>query len=330
MRYLLITSLLFLNITLFNAQSGLEPSGNVKDVFASYKSNIIHKKKAVWGISLGATIDFGRKRNASFRLFVSGAIAKNLYHKNKFNTLATMQSEVEFFRGGIGSSVLNDDRYKFHIEMRTYPQLVFGLDYGMEMDGRPMNISIGQSMSTLYDPFDGSVSIGTIFINGINHNRNQQLGFFSLGVRQFQGYYANDGPPFGSFGFGDSFDRLWTGAGQLGVYFLNDFGFITDFAIRYDKFTGYQPDLYELSYTLQVDNLPYKDTEKQYYNQSRYQIRLGLRNTTHLTGSIFNPKRGDVQDYIHYGFSYPYHVNPMETFFTLGVDYQYKYLNIIK
>ncbi|MFK8008108.1 MAG: hypothetical protein AB8H03_17250 [Saprospiraceae bacterium] len=325
-------TLLFITLFSFSfflsAQTTLEPNDKVVDIFHIYKKNILNRKSFVWGVSGGITFDISTKRNSAFRLFLSGSIARNVIQKDHFNTLGSLQTEIEFFRGGLGTSVLNDERYKIHAEMRIYPQLVFGLDYGNKLDGRPMTISIGQSMSTLYDPFDGSITIGTCFINGLNHKRNQQLGFLMLGIRNFQGFYANDGPPFGMFGLGDKFDRLWTGSGQLGLFFLNDYSFFTDYAIRYDKFTGYQPNIYELGYTLQVDNLPYYNNEIQYYNQSRYQLRLGIRNSSHLTISLFNPNSIDMQDLIHYKLSMPYHVKPMGKFWTFGLDYQYKYIKI--
>lgn len=314
--------------SLLLAQTSLEPNSKVNNIFSVYKENLLNKKNFVWGITGGITIDISPKRNSSFRVFLASSIAKNLIRSNHFNTLGSIQTELEIFRGGLGSSVLNDNRYKVHFEVRTYPQLVFGLDYGNFMDGRPMNISIGQSMSTIYDPFDGSFSIGTCFINGINHKRNQQVGFFMLGIRQFQAYYANDGPPFGKVGLGDKFDRLWTGSGQIGLYFFNDYSFFTDYAIRYDKFTGYQPNIYEVGYSLQVDNLPYRQTEIQYYNQSRYQLRVGIRNSNHINISLFNPNSIDFQDFIHRRLSMPYHVKPMSSYFTVGVDYQYRFIKI--
>jgi len=314
----------------YSKSQTLEPSaGNVGQIFGTYKEALLDKNKLVWGFSLGATIDLGAKRNSALRLFVSGAIAKTLTNNDVVDALATVQSEIEFYRGGLGSSVLNDERYKINIEMRTYPQIVLGFDFDNRMIGRPMSLSIGQSMSTLYDPFDASLSLGSSFINGINHRRNQQVGYIIGGYRNFQAYYANDGPFFGGIGLGDRFDRWWTGAAQVALFFLNDNGFVTDFGIRYDRFTGYQPHLYELAKTLQIDNLPYKKTKEQYFNQGRFQLRVGLQNISHLTFSIYNPNWNDVQDRIHYITGAPYHIKLMDRFWTLGMDFQYKNIKII-
>lgn len=319
--FLIWTSFLF-------AQTQLEPGNKVHEVFDIYKENVLTQKNLVWGASIGGIIDFSGKRNASLRLWISGSIARSIYQKQDFYVLGNIQTEIEFFRGGLGTSSFNEERSKFSIELRNYLQLIAGGDFGQRMDGRPMNISLGQSMSTLYDPLDVSINLGTCFINGLNHKRNQHLGFGAIGARYVQLYYANDGPPWGNIFLGDKFDRLWTGSGQLGIYFLNDSGLITDLALRYDKYTGYQPHIYELGYTIQIDNLPYKEKDKQYFNQSRWQVRVGIRNMTHVNLSIYNPLRRDVQNAIHYERSMPYHTTPLGRFYTFGLDYQYRFIKI--
>ncbi len=328
MRYLFLT-LMFLSIGLFSWAQSFEPGKQVEKGFITYKSRVLDDNKIVWGVSLGATIDFSiNRRNSAFRFFVSTSIARTLTNWEDIDFLAAFQSEVEFYRGGVGTSQLNDEKYKIHIEVRNYPQIVFGCKGDQQMYGRPLIISVGQSMSTLYDPFIASVGAGSCFINGISHKRNQQIGYGIVGLWMGQVYYYNDGAPFGGIGLGDRYDRWWTGGGQIGFYYLNDNFFISEIALRYDKFTGYQPLLYELASTLQIDNLPYRQMEKQYFNYGRYQFRVGLQNMTHFIFSVNNPIQWDMQDIIHYNGGMPYHVKPIKRFFSYGIDYQYKYIKI--
>ena len=310
---------LFLLPLKLGAQNGL-----VEEFFVNYQEDLLDEHKLILGLSVGMTLDLGYKRNSALRWFFSASLARTITDGEKADLIASIQSEVEFYRGGLGTSVLNRERSKIHVEIRNYPQLLLGVIDNSKMRGRPLVPSIGQSMSTLHDPFTASIGIGSCFINGINHNRNQQLGYAIVGAWVVQAYYYNDGPPYGLLGLGDRYDRWWTGGGGISIFFQNDRGFITDLGLRYDRFTGYQPHLYELANTLQINNLPYKEIEEQYYNQGRWQWRIGLRNLSHFTISQYNPRANDMQDYIHYITSAPFHIEPMDRFKTFGIEFQYR------
>gem|GEM_PF-2474581 len=302
------------------------PNDDISTQLDGFRKMMIEQKKAVWGVSIGLHVELNKKRKSAFRLFSSFALAQ-VVSQHQWHAIGGFQTEIELYRGGLGSSLLNTERNKINVEWRNIPLLGVGFGNTLPLNGRPLFVSIGQSMGALYNPFDYSVSLGSYFINGINHKRNQQLGFVSIGLNFLNLYYANDGPPFGGIGLGDRFDRYWTGSGELGFYYAQGGLPFVSAAMRYDKFSGYQPLLYELGTMLQIDNLPYAKKGEQFYNQSRFQYRFGMRNGLLLGYSKYQPVKTDVQNLIHFFGRMPYHASPLGPHRAFIMEYQFRSLN---
>lgn len=293
-----------------------------------YNQHVNTGRNLVWGTSIGASLELGKNSKGSFRVFISASLLQNFTGSEQYKAFGGLQSELEFFRGGLGSSIHNSESSKFNIEWRNSVQLLLGADNhsGKEIWAKPLMPSIGQSFSGLYNPLDYSISIGTTIINGVNHPRNQQLGFGSLSILPLQFYYYNDGPPFGRLA--DSYDRYWTGGGGFGFYYVHGSkNVLTDVEVRYDRYTGYQPLLYEMGNTLGIDNLPYKNKEQQHFNKGRFQYRAGLYGFSHVTFSFYQPEATDVQYWIHWIRGLSFHHNTTKRYTTFGFDSNLK--NII-
>ncbi len=291
----------------------------------NYRSTFNNSRALAFGVSVGAVVEIGRKNNNGFRVFVAGSILKN-FAADDLKIMAAWQSEIELFRGGIGSSEFKGENAKFNIEWRNNPQFIIGANNGNPIMGRPLNPSLGQSMSSLYDPLDYSLNLGCIFINGINHKRNQQLGYFQVGVVSFQMSYINDGPPYDNWflPLGDEFDRYWTGNLDIGLYWLSQDFYVTNLGFRYTRFTGYEENTYELSDKFKLKNLLYRDPTVQFQNKGRYQYRLGFFNLGTLNISAYQPSKTGLQEYIHYKLNYPFHPNTTDTYWTVGTEFNYK------
>jgi hypothetical protein len=176
---------------------------------------------------------------------------------------------------------------------------------------------------------DYSFQLGTVFVTGINHKRNQQVGFLKAGAKWFHLFYMNDGPPFGGIGLGDTWDKYWTGVGGVGYHHITPNGEITSMELRYSRYTGDEPFLYDLSSTMRMNHLPHKDDSSQFFNKGRYQYRMGFRNSIYAGLNIYQPKITDVQRIIHQGI-WALHPNPTDRHFTVFGQYSYKQTSLKK
>lgn len=154
---------------------------------------------------------------------------------------------------------------------------------------------------------------GMIFSNFIlnNNGRNQVGGTVTVTHNDVTGYYYNDGSFLLGWGFGDNFDRWWTGSG--GVFVHNKHGYNAA-ELTFDQFTGYSPLAYELSTLLGV-NVPSYNLDEQYvsgkkkkapnYNTSTYHFRYFLAPGYGVDLGVMGALRGKngwvyaVQDMIH-------------------------------
>jgi len=298
-------------------------NSDIEKYFTDYKGKVLDSNKLAVGIKFGISIDLGWKKNGSIRGFVSVSALQNLT-TGSYKVLLGGQSELDIFRGGLGSSLLNENKSVINIEWRNSVMLLTGIDKNNPVYGKPGFVTVENETGALIDPLDYSFSLGTTFVNGINHKRNQQIGTVSISILQWLVQYYNDGPPFNILPFGDGYDRYWTGGGLIGFYFNNNNGFITDFVIRYDNYTGYQRNLYEVAGILKMDNLAYKNEEQQMFNQARFIYKVGVRNSFQLTYSVFEPKRTDIQYFIHHYLSHsPFHPRPLKRRHTFGANYKY-------
>jgi hypothetical protein len=280
---------------------------------------LLKDRKVHLGFNVGMAVVLGKHNLSEVRFNVSAGVSRAFGGPTEYaNLLGSYQLQLECFRGGVGSSLLGTERAKFIWDLRNVIQVHGGWVANNPVKGRPLNKLLGQSESAIRDPFDYSITLGTVFVNGLNHKRNQQLGFLGLGILEFAGCYANDGPIFHTIGLGDGYDRWWTGAGFAGLYFQNDKGFVTDVSVQYLRYTGWQPNLYEMSNLLGIDYLSYKSKKEEFLNQGAYIWTVGIRNTVQLYGKFYENKKMDVQNLLHIGNSYTFHPNVLNKRQTFG------------
>ncbi|MCH2224884.1 MAG: hypothetical protein MK066_08960 [Crocinitomicaceae bacterium] len=272
------------------------------------------------GYNAGITFAFGQHNTSEIRFNFSIGASKGFgsTFPNSAPFLGTYQIQLEAFKGGVGSSLLGGERAHFIWELRNILQLNIGHVANNTVKGRPLTKLVGSSEYAIKDPFDYSFGIGTVFVNGLNHKRNQQLGYFTGGVLEIGFGYLNDGPPFGWMGLGDTYDRWWTGAGYLGAYFQNNNGFITDIALQYQRYTGWQPNLYEMTNMLGLDYLSYKDKTEQFLNQGSWTWTSGILNSIRIDVKIYEAKKFDIQNLIHIGRNFTFHPNALKKRVTFG------------
>lgn len=292
----------------------------ITETLESQRQHLIVDHGLMMGFNAGVTFAFGAHNVSEVRFNVSAGVSKGFGSKATVNApfLGTYQIQLEAFKGGVGSSLLGGNRSKFVWDLRNIFQINVGYIANNSVKGRPLTKLIGSSEYALKDPFDYSFGLGTVFVNGLNHQRNQQLGYATVGVLEISAGYLNDGPPFGVIGLGDTYDRWWTGAGYLGAYFQNDKGFITDIAIQYQRYTGWQPNLYEMTNMLGLDYLSYKDKAEQFLNQGSWTYTLGILNSLRVDVKIYEAKKFDIQNLIHVGRNFTFHPNVLKKRVTFG------------
>lgn len=306
-----------------NSQNFLNNS-NIEQELIDYRHEILRENQLKSALGLGASLDLGTKSNGSLRVYVTVAALKNIFNAGSFNTLIGAQSIVEIYRGGLGTSVLDTEKSKFVFEIRNSVMLLTGWDDNQRISGKPGFVNVVSNKSPLFDPLDYSISLGTTFVNGLNHDRNQQIGTLSLSAREGRFSYYNDGPPFNWFALGDKYDRYWSGGGSFSFHYTDNSNLLTDFTIRFDNYTGYQTNLYETVDLLKLDNIAYKQKKQQFFNQSRIQYQLGIKNQQNVHISIYQPIYWDIQKFIHFNISHnPLHARPKPRTITFGADTNY-------
>lgn len=317
--YTIVLIALFLSIS-SNAKSQVfNDPGMITEALEEQRDGMLARREVFFGFNLGVSAIVGKNNLSEFRFNVSAGVSRAFgWDSDYANFLGSYQLQIECFRGGVGSSLLGTERARFLFDLRNIFQVNGGYVANNPVKGRPLTKLVGHSESPIRDPFDYSLSLGTVFINGLNHNRNQQLGFFGIGVLEFAAGYVNDGPFFSAFGFGDGYDRWWSGAGFAGVYFQNNSGFITEMSLQYQRYTGWQPNLYEMSNYLGIDYLSYKRKKEQFFNQGVWTYNIGLRNSIRIYANIYEVKKLDIQNLLHIGNSYTFHPNTLKKRFTMG------------
>jgi hypothetical protein len=314
---------------LFNCLSSVAQENNPVSTYeADYRTfyNKLNNNQLVTQFTGGATIEIGAHNYGALRLFAAIGLLKDILPRT-LNTNATIgyQLEIELYRGGLGASYLDKGNSKWQLEMRNQIALAGGWANTNIHFGSPYFALIGDNRSTMYNPYEYSLGVSTIFINGLTHKRNQQIGAFMVNARMFNFSYYNDFM-WDFLPVVDNYDRYWTGGGQVGFYFKNDYGFITDFALRFDNYTGYEPNLYETCTLLKVDNIPYSDLKQQSLNKARWQWKVGIQNNTQVNLNVYE-SNFDVQNWIHYRVTKStFHPRSLKLHYTVGANYQYNTL----
>jgi hypothetical protein len=309
----------------------------VASVLDDTRSRLLKGQGFVAGVALNVSVEFGLANNSQFRLSLSGAVSRGVLRReselNAAPAVANLQSELLLFRGGLGATMSNKERARLNLEWRN--QFTVAVGYAENRAGRflnpvagkPLTVFLGNSNPALFDPFDVSLVVGSTFVNGINVPQKQQIGGLSLGLYNVQVSYCNDGPIYNWFFMptGDAYDRWWTGGGRIGYYNASDLTFFTSLELRYDKFTGYQPNAYELASRLGLNFIPYKNKREALKNQGRYSLLAGIRNRMLVGVNLYDPRMVDFQNMIHTIGRMPFHQTNLKQ--RIGVQYDYRLSN---
>ncbi len=279
-----------------------------------------------YGVS--AKLNFEIQRFANFKLSLVAGVGK------RFNDLKFLQptfhTELLFYRGGMGSSLSISQQSKLNIDYIISFLMIGGIKErsvgDLEKRFNPINFFTDDSATPLQNPYYQSIAIGTNYIFFSNSfKKAQYVGIANINIeRSIQFTYYNDGTPFQYIGFGDGYDRYYTGGGYLAYNgeFTDDINIVE---LSFNKFTGYQQDAFELANHLQIDFLPYKDYKNYYYNQSRFRLKIGNNaNGFSVIFSGYDIQTNDSQDLIHYLIHNTYHPNPERSWRpAFGISYNY-------
>lgn len=275
-----------------------------------------------------AKLNFEVQRFANFRLSLVAGAGKRF---NEIEFLQpTIHTEVQLYRGGMGSSLSVFQQRKLNIDYIVSFLMIGGIkerkSIDLEKRFNPINFFNDNSATPLQNQFYHSFSLGTNYIFfSDSFKKAQYIGFLNFNIqRTYQFSYYNDGTPFHFIGLGDGYDRYFTGGGFFAYYGeLSDDINLIEFS--FNKFTGYQQDAFELANHLQIDFLPYKDYRNYYYNQSRFRLKIG--SNKHGFSAMFSGydiQTRDGQDLIHYLIHSAYHPNPDRNWRpAIGISYNY-------
>ena len=165
--------------------------------------------------------------------------------------------------------------------------------------------------------FKKSLGISTTF--ALIGTKLQQIGSFNFKINDFAFTYYNDGPPFNYILIGDSRDRWWTGGCVIEYV---DKKTKENYTITYERYTGYQPNSFEISNILLMNQTLYTNNED-LYNLGFF--NFGLKSRTGITAniSIYGDYTLDLQNVIHrYLTKNPIHKVTISNLLQLGVGYQ--------
>lgn len=285
------------------------------------RSELLTRHRAVAGLTFKLTIDLAKK--TELRVSVSAGIQQAVepFKESNHFLLPSYQIELMCYRGGIGSSLMTTERQKFMFEIHNNINMTIGFEQSNSTYGRPLWKSGSTSANSLYDPYKTSLTLGTTFVNGLNHERNQRVGIMNFGCKRFQVAYLNDATPFHWIWLNDTYDRWLTGALIVSLYEPRKWGNLTEISVRYDRYTGWQQNAFEASGALQLDRIAYKDKREVFLNQGRWQVSCGLNNNTNLAVGFYS--RNDLQDFIHYRISHdPWHQRTQKSSVSFGGSYK--------
>lgn len=259
-----------------------------------------------FGVSGKVQVEFNIRQNPSFKLSATTALGYMEKNSHFFPTVHT--GIILFNRGPIGS-VLNKKWH--HLQMHFFYSALgtFRLDKrSISLQERyvPFYHFSDFTANPLHNPYKSSLSYGAIWVH-MPKTVKQRIGFFNANITgRVQVSYYNDGGPILSW-VGDKHDRYYTG-GLLLSYHGNTYTELNLIELSYHKFTGYNPYAFDVGDKLQLDHLVYADTQQFAFNQQRW--KLNLTNITTGYGghiSLYNFNRLDLQDFLHFNTSVPYH-----------------------
>lgn len=274
------------------------------------------------GGSIGVNYIFDGKAapnfSVSFGLGISKKINRAISNRlGEWAIIPAYQMNTNIYKNGIGNSI-HRNRRKYQIDFVNSLSLTVGYKEFGKNNSSTENITFNPmtTPSVRYSDYEVSTTIATNFIIN-NNNRNQQIGFIGLNLWDFirAGYY-NDGPFFDKIGFGDSYDRWWTGGGFIELnteVFLRGFYLFSKhykypkqycylcslkFVISYDRFTGNVQDAYRVASKLGLSKVPPASEDESLFNRGFLRFALKHEDGWEIQKSILAPN-DDPQDRIH-------------------------------
>jgi hypothetical protein len=264
----------------------------------------------IYGYGITLRVGLGQKGCSEFGVAVTAGIGKSVGE----HALFTYQITSNIYRGGLGNSLLPSLQNDVQCDIVNSFGVTGG--WGRQTQDRFIHHWSVNQPAAMRTPFVNSATMATNFIWN-NHQRSQQVGFMGLQLGRTNLGYYNDGPPFQLNGTGDGYDRWWTGGGYVQVY-LPDNQMVVAY---FDKFTGFQPNAYEIANAVRLNNVMYRDIERMTFNRGR--IGLGYQHTSGMSLHAAVHNRFDVQDFIHRLLKYPYHPNAYTPRLIVGPQYFY-------
>lgn len=336
-------------LSLFFALSFIFPS------FAQSSSN--NENIVDIGAAIRLTFFFAPKNSSSFNVSASVSAQKNiteLFFEEGLKTdfIPFWQMSINLYNNGLGVSLLPSQKRG---ELDIIQTLGFSWGMGQLEDttrtayDRPYYVHTFNQMtasSIQQKTYKVNPTFGTnILFN--NHKRNQAIWFLNLGLWEFAQFtFYNDGPPIDKIGWGDGYDRWWTGGGSARInlgyimedlfcddcyikggekpWWLNTFN---QLSYRYDRFTGNVQDAYVLSSYLFLNNVPSADFDKNFLNQGQTIFSLSNAFGFEMMLSYMGRRDLDIQDAIHDWMRVSHHFSLAKPRFQLGISYHTMLLN---
>ncbi|MBK8921115.1 MAG: hypothetical protein IPM81_06330 [Saprospirales bacterium] len=268
----------------------------------------------IFGLGIQLRVDIGIRRTSNYTLSLNAGVGR--YVGN--HALVVYQFNANLYRGGLGNSLLYSDQNNHQFDLVNAFSLTIG--QGSYAFPRPVYTWTPNYAQSIINTYRHSLTLSTNFLWN-NHRRSQQIGALCLSSGDVMLGYYNDGLPFNLIGLSDGFDRYWTGGGFLHVI-VQPTRYQT--IMRFDKFTGFVRDAFELANALRLRYALYSDLNQMAFNQGRLSLTVIHPSRAAFSASLYN--RFDVQDLIHRSMRIAYHPNIYRWRFMLGGQY-WNYLN---
>ena len=264
------------------------------------------------GASISLTYSFlGKKTSGNFSLGAAVGISTSLRGDKDIRIRPGYQIGINIYNNGLGTSLADKQRRKdgAQIDLVNSIVLIGGIGNLSDRDSSFNRTRVFNRMTAaaIENEISWATVTGAYNIIFNNNHRNQHLWFAGIdAVDVFRIGFYNDGPPFAKIGFGDTYDRWWTGGGFIeidleGIHKLSkgvyknrdnedepfeydtpDYFFQSTLFYNFDRFTGDNQDAYELANYLAINYFQSKPTEgDEDYNQQFY--NQGPVSYTHLT-----------------------------------------------
>lgn len=314
------------------------------------------------GAQVGLNFNLGKNRFRQNFPSIKGFIGINSSNELKLfkgtTGLLNLGTCIGIYNKSLGNS-LNLSFQDNQVDWTT--NLTLGMGWGDHVPNRLMQTINNLPFYNLQHRQEYAINAGCNFIMN-NYKRNQTNGSISITTNKFSLTYYNDGGPIFGWGLGDNFDRYWTGGLLLYLHdvqinALSDTSRVNlsfnKVEFSFDQFTGYRPQMYELTGIFGADIQDYdlyqnfgNDTTGLVYtvnpngrdgydfNASQYRLSYNfgpyVGGYLGVIGSLRNNKHEKyfaLQDIIHVVKRNPIHPNKDTNRLTFGFNYNNRLWN---